>query len=118
MIEEINAVTLVVSNMSRSVAFYTSLGFVVEHGGPGSGFTTFRIRRQALNLMEGDPGEVSGWGRVILWVDEVDAMHDLALREGLTPESAPADARWGERYFHIDDPDGHQLSFAKPIARS
>lgn len=115
MIEEINAVTLIVSDMRRSVVFYKSLGFVVEHGGPGSGFTTFRVGRQALNLMEGDPGEVSGWGRVILWVDDVDAMHELALREEMIPESAPADAPWGERYFHINDPDGHQLSFARPI---
>ena len=28
---------------------------------------------------------------------------------------APRDATWGERYFHIVDPDGHELSFAQPI---
>ncbi|MQG14065.1 MAG: VOC family protein, partial [SAR202 cluster bacterium] len=22
---------------------------------------------------------------------------------------------WGERYFHINDPDAHELSFAKPL---
>ncbi|HIM82059.1 MAG TPA: VOC family protein, partial [Dehalococcoidia bacterium] len=22
---------------------------------------------------------------------------------------------WGERYFHINDPDSHELSFAKPL---
>ncbi|MGH8701888.1 MAG: VOC family protein, partial [Burkholderiales bacterium] len=27
----------------------------------------------------------------------------------------PADAPWGERYFHISDPDGHELSFARPL---
>jgi uncharacterized glyoxalase superfamily protein PhnB len=26
---------------------------------------------------------------------------------------APTDAPWGERYFHLRDPDGHELSFAK-----
>ncbi|MEC7657646.1 MAG: VOC family protein, partial [Pseudomonadota bacterium] len=25
------------------------------------------------------------------------------------------DASWGERYFHITDPDGHELSFAHPL---
>jgi uncharacterized glyoxalase superfamily protein PhnB len=25
------------------------------------------------------------------------------------------DESWGERYFHIVDPDGHELSFARPI---
>jgi len=27
----------------------------------------------------------------------------------------PADAPWGERYFHILDPDGHELSFARRL---
>lgn len=27
----------------------------------------------------------------------------------------PQDASWGERYFHMSDPDGHELSFALPI---
>jgi len=31
-----------------------------------------------------------------------------------TPAS-PDDAPWGERYFHIRDPDGHELSFARPL---
>ncbi|WP_420715440.1 VOC family protein [Cupriavidus sp. D39] len=35
---------------------------------------------------------------------------------GLRPEAAPRDAEWGERYFHISDPDGHELSFAKLLA--
>jgi hypothetical protein len=30
-------------------------------------------------------------------------------------ENEPADAPWNERYFHIRDPDGYQLSFAQPI---
>jgi uncharacterized glyoxalase superfamily protein PhnB len=25
----------------------------------------------------------------------------------------PRDGSWGERYFHIKDPDGHELSFAE-----
>jgi uncharacterized glyoxalase superfamily protein PhnB len=27
----------------------------------------------------------------------------------------PHDAEWGERYFHVTDPDGHELSFAWPL---
>ncbi|MDQ3972393.1 MAG: VOC family protein, partial [Thermoproteota archaeon] len=30
-------------------------------------------------------------------------------------ENEPSDAPWGERYFHIQEPDGYQLSFAMPI---
>ncbi len=30
----------------------------------------------------------------------------------------PRDASWGERYFHMRDPDGHELSFARPLTAS
>jgi len=30
-------------------------------------------------------------------------------------ENEPTNASWGERYFHIREPDGYQLSFARPI---
>ena len=32
----------------------------------------------------------------------------------VTPETPPRDAKWGERYFHLTDPDGHAFSFARP----
>ena len=53
------------------------------------------------------------WGRAIFHVDDVDALHARALARGLEPEAPPRDAPWGERYFHISDPDGHELSFAR-----
>ena len=40
-----------------------------------------------------------------------------ALAAGYSPDTAPRDAEWGERYFHITDPDGHELSFARPLKR-
>jgi len=33
----------------------------------------------------------------------------------LDPGTTPADAEWGERYFHLTDPDGHEISFARPL---
>jgi uncharacterized glyoxalase superfamily protein PhnB len=32
------------------------------------------------------------------------------------PNTGPRDATWGERYFHVTDPDGHELSFARPLS--
>ena len=55
----------------------------------------------------------SVWGRVILWVEDVDDMYERVLWTGAQPEAPPADAPWGERYFHVRDPDGHELSFAR-----
>ena len=37
---------------------------------------------------------------------------------GVTMHAEPADAPWGERYFHVRDPDGHELSFARPLAQA
>ena len=52
----------------------------------------------------------------LLVTQNVDGLHRHALAQGLRPDAAPADATWGERYFHISDPDGHELSFATPLA--
>ena len=57
----------------------------------------------------------SWWGRAIFHVADVDALYRHAITEGLKPDTKPRDAEWGERYFHITDPDGHELSFARPL---
>jgi hypothetical protein len=33
-------------------------------------------------------------------------------------QAARRDAEWGERFFHLVDPDGHELSFARPLRSS
>ncbi|CAD6541945.1 hypothetical protein LMG27952_03848 [Paraburkholderia hiiakae] len=115
----LSAVTLTVSDIARSVPFYEALGFVQKAGPAIPGFASFELGGAAgvcyLNLLEGPHGAVSGWGRVILYVADVDAFYAHALAAGAKPEFAPRDAPWGERYFHLVDPDGHELSFAKPL---
>ncbi len=114
--ERISAVTLEVADMARSTSFYEELGFVRRYGGPRAEFTSYCVGDGHLNLQAAPHrSPVTGWGRVIVWVDDVDAAHRRALAAGMTPSSEPADAPWGERYFHLRDPDGHELSFAKPL---
>ena len=112
----ISAITLATHDMARAVAFYEALGFVLEFGGPAASFTSFRVGSSYLNLMS-VPGQIAlgQWGRAIFYVDDVDASYAQAVSAGLSPEFAPRDGSWGERYFHIVDPDGHELSFARPI---
>lgn len=113
-IESLNAVTLGVADMARAVAFYDVAGFALQYGGPQAEFTSYRLGDNHLNLMLRPRSEERGWwGRVILYVADVDATHAHLVRVGLTPEFAPRDAEWGERYFHLRDPDGHELSFAR-----
>lgn len=115
-IQTIAALTFAVSEMRRSVAFYRALGFELFAGDERSAFTTFRAGPSFLNLQR-DPEHAplpAIWGRVIFWVDDVDALHRRAVAGGFAPDMEPTDAPWGERYFHIHDPDGHELSFARP----
>ena len=112
-IESINAVTLSVGDMVRSVSFYRGLGFVLRYGGEDAAFTSFTVGRSYLNLQRSPRGRPSGdWGRVIFHVSDVDALYDRVLELGYSPESPPENAPWGERFFHVRDPDGHELSFA------
>ena len=116
MIEGISAVTLATHDMRRAVQFYRSLAFDMLYGGEAASFTSFRAGAGYLNLIS-QPAERrwSWWGRVIFYVDDVDALYERALAAGCQPTTVPRDAEWGERYFHVSDPDGHELSFARPL---
>ena len=116
MATEINAITFVVTDMATSVGFYTDLGFEVVFGGTDAPFTTLSVGSNFVNLQRTGETPGTGWGRVIFHVDSPDEVHDTAAAAGHTPEFAPSDAPWGERYFHILDPDGHELSFAKRLS--
>ena len=114
MIETISAVTLATHDMARAVRFYRELGFDVLHG--GASFTSFRAGTGYLNLiLQPADRHWSWWGRAIFYVSDVDAFYANVVAKGYQPETAPRDADWGERFFHLVDPDGHELSFARPL---
>jgi len=117
-IEAISAVTLATHDMARAVRFYEALGFALRYGGTAASFSSFSAGNACLNLTtEGSERDWSWWGRIIFYVADVDALYRQAVAAGLRPQAAPRDATWGERYFHLTDPDGHELSFATPLDR-
>ena len=77
---------------------------------------TAEARLRYLNLIA-KPAEQnwSWWGRVIFYHSDVDSLHASVIAAGYRADTAPRDAEWGERFFHLTDPDGHELSFAKPL---
>lgn len=120
----ISAITICVKDMSCSFKFYSRIpGFSLAHGGPAESFTSFEVGKGSniyLNLELANETSAQNFGRIIFHVDSVDEMHehlrnDPFLSSNALIESRPQDAPWGERYFHVRDPDGYQLSFAKPI---
>ena len=122
-VTKISAVTLLVSNMKKSVDFYSKIpNFKIVYGGSDNQFTSFLIdgmARSFLNLKLNETHS-SDFGRIIFYTDDVDElfayMQDDETISGLGElESKPEDATWGERFFHALDPDGYKLSFATPI---
>ena len=117
-IEKISAVTLKVADMRAAVQFYAGvLGMELLYGGPNATFSSLRMCAEypILNLQKARP--TTDWGRMIFYVADVDSTWSYLKQEGFDPDS-PRDADWGERYFHMRDPDGHELSFARPLASS
>ena len=134
---QISAVTLAIRSMERSCSFYSQIpGFELEYGGAHTdAFTSFRVGDTSKNmhlnleLSRGNndaPNQVylkkQDFGRIIFYTDDVDALYSsLAVNNTLTQlislENRPMDAPWGERFFHVRDPDRYQLSFAMPIKR-
>ena len=118
MIECISAITLATHNMPRAVRFYRALGFEIAYGGGEADFTSFRVGTGYLNLVAVSVEKKwCWWGRVIFYHADVDALYETVGRAGYHTDTAPCDASWGERFFHITDPDGHELSFAWPLER-
>jgi len=115
-IDAISAITFATHNMARAVRFYRDLGFNLKYGGEEASFTSLCAGTGFVNLtVQPVEREWSWWGRVVFRVADVDEIYSRALDLGYTPDSPPKDAVWGERYFHITDPDGHELSFARPL---
>ena len=115
-IETISAVILKVSSMTNSVRFYRDvLGMEIIYGGEDDCFSSFRTKDEKgpiLNLEQGR--SVTAWGRLIFYVADVDTIWAYLQEKAFHPES-PQDASWAERYLHMPDPDGHELSFARPL---
>jgi catechol 2,3-dioxygenase-like lactoylglutathione lyase family enzyme len=98
--------------MGRSIEFYEKLGFELLYGGDRAEFSSLRAHEAFVNLVTNSEYEHRWWGRVIFRVDDVDEQYRALREQGLEPQP-PKDAPWGERFFHVLDPDGHELSFAE-----
>ena len=134
---KISAVTISVKNMEKSCKFYSRIpGFKIACGGTNDDyFTTFQIGEDItakmyfnLELKSNNDTAIPehnnrrDFGRIIFHTEDVDDLYsqlktDDSISELVVFENEPMDATWGERFFHIRDPDGYQLSFAMPIRK-
>ena len=112
---KISAVTLETKDIDRIVGFYERLDFIPKHR-KGDTFVSLSFGDCFLNFVQkNDLDHPTLCGRIIFYVEDVDSFYEKIVVTGIKPDMAPSDARWGERYFHVTDPDGNEISFAKPI---
>jgi len=103
--------------MPRAVRFYRSLGFEVLHGGDESSFTSFRAGTSYLNLIAQPAGAalvLVGPGN-LLRLPMLTHFTTVHSQRDTNQLPRPATPNGGERFFHLTDPDGHELSFARPL---
>jgi catechol 2,3-dioxygenase-like lactoylglutathione lyase family enzyme len=115
-ITALSAIALATHDMAAAVRFYRYCGLELLYGGESAGFTSFRVGASFLNLTA-EPAEVSWWGRAIFYESDLDGLYERLVGAGFKPSAPPRDASWGERFFHVTDPDGHEISFAWPLKR-
>jgi catechol 2,3-dioxygenase-like lactoylglutathione lyase family enzyme len=48
-----------------------------------------------------------------IWVDDVDAVHQHCLEQGLEVTFPPTDEPWGVREMHVRHPDGHVFRISR-----
>mgnify|MGYP001196481569 FL=1 len=124
-VTKISAVTLLIPDMKKSVDFYSKIpNFKIVYGGTDSQFTSFMIEDTAKSYLNLKLNETHSpdFGRIIFHVDDVDELfaymeNDETISVLGKLETKPEDAPWGERFFHMLDPDGYRLSFATPISK-
>ena len=132
---KISAITLSVKNMKKSCKFYSRIpGFKIVYGGSNDDtFTTFKIGEDIMmylnlelstntNITTTHVDNRRKFGRIIFHTEDVDKLYlhfkgDASILELVSFENEPTDALWGERFFHMRDPDGYQLSFAMPMSK-
>jgi catechol 2,3-dioxygenase-like lactoylglutathione lyase family enzyme len=116
--ERISAITIKVSDMAKSVHFYNKLlGLKILYGGQEAYFSSLQTLSVIDTILNLEQGHVTrDWGRIIFYVGDVDKFWAYLKKKGFNPDR-PRDAEWGERYFHLHDPDGHELAFARPVAQ-
>ncbi|PYS86743.1 MAG: glyoxalase [Acidobacteria bacterium] len=116
-------------NMPRSLAFYRDvLGFeIVADSGNGDDSSWVWIRLNDTDLMlndqyepghvpESPPSDRQKWHHdTCLYFDaDPDAVHEYLISKGLDLKP-PMDAPYGMRQLYLNDPDGYNICFQRPV---
>jgi lactoylglutathione lyase len=108
-----------ITDIDRSVAFYSALGFEERRRMP--------IREEAINVFMGLPGDGdrleltynfgvdhyelgTGYGHIAVTVDDLDETLSQLAKQGIEPERPPYQVREGGNFIcFVRDPDGYRI---------
>ncbi len=107
-------ISLPVSDVAKSVAFYQQFGFKAEV--QQANFALLRLGDGTIGLFQVD---LAPWPRhqrelihIELSVDHLDTLYQQLQDRGIDFRQPPHDTRW-ERSMHTDDPDGYRLEISE-----
>jgi catechol 2,3-dioxygenase-like lactoylglutathione lyase family enzyme len=110
----LTGLTLHVEDVERSTDFYTRIpGAVLVHHRPGD-FALLQVGEGRLGLLsarflaKGAPGFHMEFSSTLSGVDQ---LYEQVRAAGIEPDGPPANRSWGERTFHVSDPDGNRIEF-------
>jgi uncharacterized glyoxalase superfamily protein PhnB len=126
---QLNALSVVVQDMGRSMAFYRLCGLPIPDRAATESHVEvalgedFRIQFDTVEVVRSFDPEWSpptGGHRMALAFAcdtpaEVDSTHAELLAAGHPSHLAPFDAVWGQRYATVQDPDGNPVDFYAPL---
>jgi glyoxylase I family protein len=122
----VHGVRYQVTNVERSIAFYTQhLGFKLEHQA-GSAFAS--VSNGDLTLLLSGPGssgsrpmpdgrkqEPGGWNRIVLRVDDLASLVAMMKQASLHFRNEIATGPGGKQ-IQLEDPDGNAVELFEPAS--
>lgn len=125
---KINAIGIFTSNLSKTVEFYSLIGFKFpefksdeQHleatTTPGETRLMIDSKELIKSLIgeEPKPGNCSVFAVEYISVDELNKTAQKVSLAGFTVFKEPWDAFWGQRYCVVQDPDGHRIDLYAAI---
>ena len=124
----LDAVTVTSTDLQKTVAFYTQLGFVFaplgaedRHVEPMTKDGDVRLMIDAAGLIEQltghrpVPPNHASFAMLCDSPAQVDAIAAAVKSAGHALTVEPWDAFWGQRYATVKDPDGYQIDLFAPL---
>src|SRR5947199_10646876 len=104
-----------VSDILESFAWFEKLGWTrgFDWGDPPTFGAVCSGKCEIFLCQDGQGGRGANGVWMSIWVDDVDAIHQRCLAQGIEVTMPPTDEPWDAREMHVRHPDGHTFRISK-----